>query len=191
MLRLGMVSIPIFLMAMVLLSVGSAAAEDFSVSPAEFTVRDAPPLGEPWTIPEKIIIWNGDNIERLFSISVEVPPENAVRPGYEPIPQADWVVPVPSSVTIPENSFAEISISMNIPAWENLTGQKWEVWIPVERGAKPGEITLRNVVRVKIETTEELPAGGGGRGFPVLLVLGISIVSAIVAAVAWLWLGGR
>jgi hypothetical protein len=65
---------------------------------------------------------------------------------------------------IKENSFAVIQLSFNIPRWENLTSKKWEVWIPVERQALLGEPTVYgSTVRMKIETTAELPPPPGGK----------------------------
>jgi hypothetical protein len=162
------------------------AEAPFSVSPGEFTVRDAPPLGESYTIPETIIVWNRDNIERLIFVTSEIPPENAVSAGYEPIPNENWVTPFPSSVLIKENSFAEIQLSFNIPRWENLTGENWEVWIPVERQALPGEpVVYRPTVRIKIETTKELPPVGKGINYLVLLAAGLLIAMVVISVGIW------
>ena len=139
--------------------VAHAQENVFTVSPGEFTARDAPPMGSPYTLAQVLVVWNRDNIPRTFLITVEVPPESAVRPGYEPIPNENWVIPYPSQILIPENSYAEVQISLNIPRWENLTSKKWEVWIPVERQAIPPENALEDIVRLKIETTAELPPG--------------------------------
>lgn len=146
--------------SLVLYSIPITRAQEFvfSVSPGAFTVTDVPPLGSQYTIPQNLVMWNRDNNARIVSITSEIPPENEVTPGYEPIPDANWVIPSPASILINENSFAEIQIVLNIPHWENLTSKKWEVWIPVERQPLPGEIgTLRPVVRLDIETTSELP----------------------------------
>jgi hypothetical protein len=141
----------IFLIVLYTSSVAHAQAE-FAVSPGSFTVSYVP-LGEPWIIPQVLVVWNRDNISRTVFITVEVPPENAVTPGYEPIPNANWVIPSQGSITIPENSYAEVQILLNIPRWDNLAGQKWEVWIPVERQPLTGEIgVLMPTVSMKIET---------------------------------------
>ena len=159
----------------------------FTVSPGAFTVHDAPPMGEPYTIPQNIVVWNRDNVERVVYITSEIPPENAVSAGYEPIPNENWVTPFPSSVLIEENSFAVIQLSFNIPRWENLTGRKWEVWIPVERQALPGEpIVYRPAVTIKIETTEELPAAGIGVDL-ILLAVGLVIAVVVICTGVWFW----
>jgi hypothetical protein len=178
-------SIPLFIL--LISSMTLAGAEPlFSVSPSEFTVHDAPPMGEPWTVLEKIVVWNRDNIPRLVFFSVVVPSEENVRPGYEPIPNENWAQPHTSSVLIEENSFAEVQISMDIPRWENLTGQKWEVWISAEREALPGEVTLELIVRMKIETTEELPPLSE---FPIplyiVVVVGAMAVAAGIGLLVW------
>jgi hypothetical protein len=162
------------------------AEAPFSVSPGEFTVRDAPPLGESYTIPQKIVVWNRDNVERVVYITSEIPPENSVALGYEPIPNENWVTPFPSSVLIKENSFAEIQLSFNIPRWENLTGENWEVWIPVERQALPGEpVVYRPTVRIKIEITKELPPVGKGINYLVLLAAGLLIAMVVISVGIW------
>jgi len=161
------------------------AEAPLSVSPGEFTVRDAPPMGEPYTIPETIIVWNRDNIERVVYITSEIPPENSVTPGYEPIPNENWVTPFPSSILIQENSYAEIQLSFNIPRWENLTGRKWEVWIPVERQALPGELTWILDVKIKIETTKELPPVGKGINYLVILAAGLLIAMVVISVGIW------
>ena len=177
----------IILLILLVSSMNFVGAEaPFSVSPGEFTVRDAPPMGEPYTIPETIIVWNRDNIERVVSITTEIPPENAVTSGYEPIPNANWVTPFPSSVSINENSFAVIQLSFNIPRWENLTDKKWEVWIPVERQALPGEpVVYRLTVRIKIETTKELPPVGKGINYSVLFAAGLLIAIVLIGVGIW------
>jgi len=163
------------------------AETPFSVSPGEITVRNAPPLGEPYTIQETIVVWNRDNVGRVVSITTEIPPENMITPGYEPIPNENWVYPSgPSSFLIEENSYALVQISLNIPRWENLTGKKWEVWIGVERQAFPDEpIVYRPTVRMMIETTEELPPPPS-EGTNYLIFLAVGLVAAIVVAGVWI-----
>lgn len=133
----------------------------FSVSPGAFTATNVPLLGSPYIIPQNLLVWNRDNAPRTVLITTEIPPENATKPGYAPIPNENWVIPSPASILIEENSYALIQITFDIPRWENLTGQKWEVWIPVERQPLPGDSgTLKPTVRIDIETTQELPPGG-------------------------------
>jgi hypothetical protein len=133
----------------------------FSVSPGSFTVTQVPPLGSQYVIPQTIVVRNNDNIEREVFITTEKPPENETTLGYEPIPNENWVIPSTASVMIEADNFAIIQLSLDIPRDENLTNQKWEVWIPVEREPNPGEIgVLRPTVRVDIETTTTLPPVG-------------------------------
>jgi len=163
----------------------SAQPTQFSVSPGDFTLSDVPPMGQPFTIAETIIVRNYENIDRLIFVTSEIPPENAITSGYEPIPNENWVRPFPSSSIIKENSYVQVKISINIPRQENLTGQKWEVWIPVERQPLPGEIgVLRPTVRMKIETTQELPPPPG---HSLLLYVAVAIVAvAVVCALGLL-----
>ena len=158
----------------------------FTVSPPDITVRNAPPLGEPWSIATRIVVWNRDNVGRVVSVIVEVPSENMITPGYEPIPNENWVYPYgSSSFLIEENSYHLVHISLNIPRWENLTGKKWEVWVGVERQPFPGEIgVLRPTVRMMIETTEELPPLSEGTNY--LIFLAVGLVAAIVVAGVWI-----
>jgi hypothetical protein len=159
----------------------------FQVSPGEFTARDAPPLGSPYIIPQVLVVYNRDNVERLVYVKAEIPPENDVRPGYEPIENENWVIPLPSSVLIPENSYKEIQISFNIPRRENLTNKKWEVWVSVMRQPLPGEIGVLNpTVRIKIETTAELPPPPGTTKYLIPIAIVIAII-IIIAICVWIW----
>jgi hypothetical protein len=186
---------PIVLLALALSALGvlitslTLAQQDdaiFSVSPGVFTARNVPPLGQPYTIPETIIVWNRDNSKRLISITSEIPPENEVTPGYEPIPNENWVRPLPSSILSDENSFVQFKISIDIPRQENFTSQKWEVWIPVERQPLPGETSiLRPTVRMRIETASELPPLRGATYYLALIISAILVIVAIAVA-AWI-----
>jgi len=141
-------------------SITHAQENVFSVSPGAFTASNVPPLGTPYTIPQNLVVWNRDTNTRTVTITSEIPPEGDTTVGYEPIPNANWVIPYPSQTTINANSYSTVQIALNIPRWENLTSKKWEVWIVVERQALPGEVgTLRPVVVMKIETTTTLPPG--------------------------------
>ena len=142
----------------------------FTVSPGEFTAHGVP-VGELY-ISRNLVVWNRDNVERAVQITVEAPVVGNVRPGYAPIPNENWVTPYPSSFTIEENSSEEFQIWLDIPQQEALKGQKWEVWILVER--QPllwEEVIRRSIVRMNIETIEvyELttnvePSGSGSVG---------------------------
>jgi len=130
----------------------------FSVSPSDFTVLDAPPLGEPYRLERKLVIRNDDTINRFFVLSVRAPPLENVGPGYEPIPNEGWIILEPTLIEIEENSVDTVDIFLNIPRWENLTNQRWEAWISVTRMAELGEITeIELISKAKIITTEELP----------------------------------
>jgi hypothetical protein len=160
----------------------------FSVSPGAFTARDVPPLGSPYIIPQQIVVWNRDNVDRVVTVSSEIPPENSTNAGYGLIPNENWVRPIPSSILIKENSYAIIDLSFDIPRWDNLTNQKWEVWIPVERQALPGEIgVLRPTVRIDIETTSTLPPAQKGVSLSLLLALGIVIVVVVICICVWVY----
>ena len=163
----------------------------FSVSPGAFTASQVPPTGEPYIIPQVLVVWNRDNIERVVYITSKIPSENDVTPGYVPIPNENWVIPLfennySSSFTIPENSYAVIQLSFDIPRWENLTGRKWEVWIPVERQALPEEPVVYGLtVKIKIETTKELPPVGKGIDYLVLLAAGLLIAMVVISVGIW------
>jgi hypothetical protein len=162
----------------------------FSVSPGSFTARDVPPLGQPYTLPETIIVWNRDNVKRLIFATSEIPPENETAPGYEPIPNENWVRPYPSSILSDENSYVQLKISIDIPRQENFTGQKWEVLIHVERQPIVVDNALEPVVLgldvvVRIETSSELLPLRGVTYYLAFLTLVILVIVAVVVA-AWI-----
>ena len=150
-------------------------------------------MGTPYILSQKLIIWNRDSVPRTVLITVEAPPTNAISLGYESIPNEIGFNFYPATIVVKGNSFAEIQILVDIPRWESMTGQKWEVWILVERQPLPGETSvLRSIVRMKIETTSELPPIGDGgtitapapapSGVSIRLTIGIVILIAILIA---------
>jgi len=177
----------------IILTVPSAHAqlpepENFSVSPADFTVRNVSPLGEPYLIEQKLRIHNGANIERNFLLSVRTPPQENLEPGYEAIPNENWIILIPTLIPIEENSDNLVNMGFEIPRWENLTGQRWEAWISVKRIAEPGEILEIELISVmKIETTEELPPPPS-QGLPLsMIIIAVVVVVAVVIAGVWIW----
>jgi len=155
----------------------------FSLSPSDFTVRDAPPLGEPYLLERKLVIRNGDMINRFFALSVRAPPPENLEPGYEPFPNENWFILIPALIEIEENSDNLVEMALNIPRWENLTGQQWEAWISVKRMAEPGElIEIELICKAYIETTNELPPppSPGNEGLPLLLIAIIILVVGVV-----------
>jgi len=170
----------------------------FSISPGDFTVRDAPPMGEPYRLEMKLRINNGDTIKRIFNIRVLIP--DNLTPGYTAIPDNSWVVPIPQVIEIDENlpgenSFGLVDIYLNIPRWENLTSQKWEAWISVRRQAEIGEIGVEPeiVCRARIETSAELPPPPSQSEFPIMAIiaLAIGIAAAVLISAVWIRYRGR
>lgn len=156
----------------------------FSISPADFTVRDAPPYGEPYRLERKLVIRNGDNIKRTFNLTV-LAPDN-LTPGYEVIPELNWIVPIPQVVEIEENSSGEVEIWLNIPRQKNLTSQKWEAWISVKRQAEIGEVLEPEIIcKARIETSAELPPPP--RELPIALILAAVMIVVGISMGAWAW----
>jgi hypothetical protein len=183
-----MISLLSVLMTPVALSQENAENAVFSVSPGAFTASDVPPLGSPYIIPQQLVVWNRDNIDRVVTIRSAVPPENSITPGYAPIPNENWITPFPSSILIKADNYAIIELSFNIPRWENLTGENWEVWIPVQRQPLPGEIgVLIPTVRIDIKTTQTLPPAQGGVSLALLLTTGIVIAVVVICIGLWYW----
>jgi len=150
----------------------------FSVSPSDFTVPNASPLGEPYRLEGKLVIRNGDTIKRTFTLSVRPPLEGELMEGFDAIPNENWVILMPALIEVEENSWGEIEMFLNIPRWENLTGQRWEARISVERQPRPGElVALTLEVKAYIETTEELPPPPSRLPLPfttiIILVVGV------------------
>ncbi|MDI6820303.1 MAG: hypothetical protein QMC89_05305 [Candidatus Hodarchaeaceae archaeon] len=164
----------------------------FGISPAEFTVRDAPPMGEPYMLERKLVVRNGDSIKRTFIISALPPPTENLREGYGPIPNENWVVLIPQVIEVGENSSGTVDIYLNIPRQENLTSQRWEVWISVRRLAEIGEVLEPELIcRAKIETTAELPPPPPLLPVPAIVALVIGIAVAALAFGAWTRYRGR
>jgi len=160
----------------------------FSVSPSDFTVPNASPLGEPYRLERKLVIRNGDTIKRTFIISVGPPPSENLRPGYEPIPNENWMILTPALIEVEENSWGEVEMFLNIPRWENLTGQSWEAWISVKRWPEPGELVeLELFSKAKIITTEELPPSPEAIPLSMIVIIAAGVGVAAVIIGAWVW----
>ena len=188
-------------LVLTLVSIPSALATDndtagqggASLAPAEFTVRSVPLQESSYTIPQNLIVKNNENEAYLFSVSAEIPPEDSVREGYQPIPNEGWVYPTPSSSFVVEaHSYAVFQLSIQIPPEEQYTGEKWEVWIAVERVEAQSEmISSVMVSRMKIETAGEVSAPGGGitRGVYYLwyvgLGAGLALLALFIALLVW------
>lgn len=129
----------------------------FTVSPGTITLSDVP-LGTLITLTQKLVVQNGDTNARTVNIASEIPFQGSTTAGYEPIPNANWVIPYHSQINVNANSYATVQIVLSIPRWENLTKQKWEVWISATREPLAGETAvLKHAVRIEIETAATLP----------------------------------
>jgi len=165
-----------------------AQQDVFEVSPGSFTVRDAPPLGEPYLIEQKIAVRNRVNEVRIFTLSVRRPPPENLTEGYDAIPNENWIILMPMYMEIGENSSDTIDISLNIPRWENLTNQRWEAWISVKRMAELGEILeIEYFSKMKIITTEELLPLPSGITLTTIVIVAVVVGAAAVIIGAWVW----
>lgn len=162
----------------------SAGEGGASLAPAEFTVSPAPLQETPYTIPKNLVVRNYEDGAYLFSVSVEIPPADSVREGYQPIPSTDWVRPMPSSSFLVEpDSHAMFQLSLAIPPDEQHTNQRWEVWIAVERVEAGSEMISSVLVsRLKIETAGEVtPPAGNDRLWIVGLGIGLALLVLLIA----------
>lgn len=166
-----------------------------AASPAEFVASDVP-VGMFVQLERKLIVSHNDNIPRAVSISVVRPPDDQVRPGYSPIPDTTWVYFIYDNSMSVENAvlivgrevegkwenWSEVGVALDLPAWENLTNQRWEAWITLELVVEPGEIVApAPAVRMKLETVGEVTK----RSWPLLLLVAIAVVVAILALGIW------
>jgi len=161
--------------------------DDVSLAPAEFTVRSLPVQEGAYTIPRDLIVKNNAEEAYLFSVSVEIPPEDSVREGYQPIPSEEWLQPTPSSSFVIEaHSYAVFQLVVNIPAEEQYTNQNWEVWVAVERIEAQSElVSARVVARVKLETAGEVSTHGNVWLYTGLAV-GLPLLALILALFIWM-----
>ena len=163
--------------------------DDVSLAPAEFTVRSLPVQEGAYTIPRDLIVKNNAEEAYLFSVSVEIPPEDSVREGYQPIPSEEWLQPTPSSSFVIEaHSYAVFQLVVNIPAEGQYTNQNWEVWVAVERIEAQSElVSARVLARVKLETAGEVST----RGYVWLYTgLAVGLLLALILAL-FLWMKRR
>jgi len=199
---------------MVISAMSLALAQEpvgFEIRPGDFRVENAPPLGEPYLLEQKLVIGNGDNIKRTFTLRALVP-ENLENPKslenlplqYGAIPEPSWVIPMaPGGGQVIEvdenlpgkNPFGEVDIYLNIPRQENLTNQKWEAWILVKRQAEIGEILEPELIcKMWIDTSAELPPPPSSPfklSVAAIVALGIGISAVALALAVWIRYRGK
>ena len=166
----------------------NVGAGDMSLAPAEFTVHSLPIQNGTHTIPQDLIVKNNAEEAYLFSVSVEIPPENSVREGYQPIPSEEWLQPTPSSSFVIEaHSYAVFQLVVNIPAKEQYANQKWEAWVAVERIEPQSElVSARVVARVKLETAGEV-SGRSNTAWCIGLAIGLTLLVLVLLLLFLLW----
>jgi len=203
--RAEVLAVASLLLGMIFATLTFAQPQDtFSIS-GDITVENAPPWVEPYLIEKKLVVHNGDNIKRTFTLRALVP-ENLENPKdlenlplqYEAIPEPSWVIPMApgggQEIEIEENSSSVVDIWLNIPYQENMTNQKWEAWISVRRRAEIGEVLEPELIcKMWIDTSAKLPPPPPPPWLSVAaivaLVIGISAVA--LALVAWIRYRGK
>ena len=187
------------LLGMIFATLTSAQSQDtFSIS-GDFTVENAPPWVEPYSIEKKLVVHNGDNIKRTFILRTLVP-ENLENPKdlenlplqYGAIPEPSWVVPMApgggQEIEIEENSSSVVDIWLNIPYQDNLTNQKWEAWISVKRRAEIGEVLEPELIcKMWINTSADLPPPPPPptSSSILIVILALGVAAAVVLLVLW------
>lgn len=100
--------------------------ENWSISPGKVTVTSIR-IGE--SINETITVINNKDFPAVVSMSAEIPHLDNLTPGYEPIPDTDWVRLTPQHFELGEYSEQEIDLTVTIPSDGDWGGKHYECWL--------------------------------------------------------------
>jgi hypothetical protein len=136
------------------------------VSPAGFIIHNVIP-GKLYNIYQstglKLSIFNGDDSDRVFALSVHKPSEvGRWEKGYLEIPNSKWCYFERDEIGIKANETGTVNLFLQIPDEEKYYNQHWVATLAV-MSKEPG-FGLGIYVRVQIETKskediKERPAG--------------------------------
>lgn len=101
-------------------------AEGWAISPGEARV-DGLLIGEITNIPVTVIN-NGDST-LTFTMSAEIPQTGEIRPGYEEIPDTNWITFDLPLVELDAHSRQEVVVTVAIPSNGDWGGRNYECWL--------------------------------------------------------------
>ena len=135
--------------------------------PTSVTIGGAPLADEPYLVPQNFLVLNYALKQHTFVVSFEAPAEG-LTPGYEPLPNTEWLKPYPSSSVIVapaqgnNPSHSMFQLLLGIPREIEYMGKKWEALVIAQR--LDDEFVGTGVAaRVKIETqTVMITSPNGG-----------------------------
>jgi hypothetical protein len=82
-----------------------------------------------------LILINTGTGEVEVGLYVEPPPPNAVKEGYEPIPDPTWIQFIPDKVTLKQNEKYYVDVVVSLPDDQSLIGKHYEAIISAQTGS--------------------------------------------------------
>ena len=119
----------IILLAIAVVSFSPTLAQDtegWAISPDKVTVRNIRP-GE--SISGTITVINNKDFPATVYMTSEIPYEDNLTPGYELIPDTDWVSLTPQYFELQEYSEQEVELTVAIPSNGDWGGNHYECWL--------------------------------------------------------------
>lgn len=101
-------------------------AEGWAISPGEARV-DGLLLGESTNFPVTVI--NNEDSPLTFTMSAETPQTGELRPGYEAIPDTNWITFVSPLVELNAHSRQEVIVTVAVPSSGDWGGRNYECWL--------------------------------------------------------------
>jgi hypothetical protein len=119
----------VVLLAMVAISSSPALAQEnegWAISPDKVTVTNIRP-GE--SISGTVTVSNNKDFPAVVSMSAEIPYVDNLTPGYEPIPDTDWISLTPQQFELEQYSEQEVQITVTVPSSGDWGGKRYECWL--------------------------------------------------------------
>ena len=151
-------------------------AEGWAISPGEARV-DGILLGESANIPITLI--NNESSPLTFTMSAEIPPADELRPGYEVIPDTNWITFNLPLVELEANSRQDVIVTVAIPPSGDWRGRNYECWLRATSEAM-------GMLRVELDCRLLLSTSAGyARGIDGMLAGIIAGVVVVIGAMAY------
>jgi len=151
-------------------------AEGWAISPGEARI-DGILLGE--SVNLSITVANNKDSPLAFTMSAEIPPESELRPGYEQIPDTNWITFDSPLVELDALSRQEVIVTVTIPASGDWGGRSYECWLRATSEAM-GMLQVELDCRLLLSTSAAY-----ARGIDWILVGVIAGVVVVAGAMAY------
>lgn len=133
------------LLAMMAISPSPTLAQEnegWAISPGRVPVTGIRP-GESRS--GTITVSNNKDFPAVVLMSAEIPYVDNLTPGYEPIPDTDWISLTPQQFELGQYSEQEVQITVTVPSSGDWGGKRYECWLRAT-------LNTMGILQVKIDS---------------------------------------